>query len=57
MNKGKKHESRQGTGTKKPYRSPELSVHGDIGTLTRSKKGTSYDGTGKPRTKSGISAA
>lgn len=51
MNKGKKGQSRQSTGKRKPYRSPELTVHGDIRALTRAKAGTNTDGTGKPKTR------
>ena len=43
MNKGKKGQSRQSTGKKKPYRSPELTVHGDIRALTRGGTGTKSD--------------
>ena len=38
---------------KKPYRSPQLVTYGDLRTLTRTKGGTSNDGQGKPRTKTG----
>jgi hypothetical protein len=42
---------------KKPYRKPQLAVHGDIRDLTRTKGSTHADGTGKPATKaSGASA-
>jgi len=51
MNAGKKGASRRSPGQKKLYRRPKLTVHGDIRALTRTKKGTSYDGSGKPRTK------
>jgi hypothetical protein len=51
MNQGKKGRSRQSTGKKKPYRSPELTVHGDVRTLTLAKKGKNADGTGRPRTR------
>jgi hypothetical protein len=51
MNKREKSQSRQPTGERKPYVSPELTVHGDLGTLTRVKKGTKNDGPGKPKTK------
>jgi hypothetical protein len=51
MNKGKKDQSRRSTGKKKPYRSPELTVHGDIRALTRAKGGAKSDGTGVPKTK------
>jgi hypothetical protein len=37
--------------TRRPYRTPELTVHGDLKTLTTAKGGSSADGTGKPRTK------
>ena len=37
--------------TKRPYRVPELKVHGDLRKLTRSKGGAFNDGAGKPRTK------
>ncbi len=50
MNKGKKDQSRQSSGTKKPYRSPELAVHGDIRALTRAKGGTKSDAP-SPKTK------
>jgi len=36
---------------KKPYRPPQLVVHGDIRALTRSKKGFNSDGSRKPRTR------
>ena len=36
---------------KKPYRSPKLTVHGSLRTITRAKAGTKNDGTGKPATK------
>lgn len=43
--------------SKKPYRKPQLKVHGDIRALTGAKAGTKADGAGKPRTKlSGPSA-
>lgn len=52
MNKGKKGQSQRSTGKKKPYRSPELTVHGDIRALTRVKGGSANDGGGgKPKTK------
>lgn len=50
MNKGKKDQSRRSTGKKKPYRSPELTVHGDIRALTRTKGSNRTDVTG-PKTK------
>jgi len=37
---------------KKPYRKPQLNVHGDIREVTKSNKGGhSADGSGKPNTK------
>jgi hypothetical protein len=36
---------------KRPYRTPELKVHGDFRKLTGVKGGTAADGTGKPKTK------
>lgn len=51
MSKGKKHRARRGVGTKKPYRTPELTVHGSINTLTRAKAGGKSDGGGKPVTR------
>ena len=51
MNAGKKGASRRSPTQKKPYRPPTLTVHGDIRELTRTKKGSSADGTGKPRTR------
>lgn len=43
--------------SKKPYRKPQLKVHGDIRALTGAKAGTKADGAGKPSTKvSGPSA-
>ena len=38
-------------GGKKPYRPPELTVHGDIRSLTLSKKGKKADGARKPATR------
>lgn len=43
--------------TKKPYRTPRLVVHGDLRRLTMTKGGTTNDGAGKPRTKSGGASA
>ena len=37
---------------KRPYRSPELKVHGDFRKLTADKAGGAADGSGKPKTKS-----
>jgi len=51
MNAAKKSAPRRRPGPKRPYRPPKLTVHGDIGALTRTKKGTSNDGARKPRTK------
>ena len=39
------------TPLKRPYRSPELKVHGDFRKLTSDKAGANSDGTGKPKTK------
>jgi hypothetical protein len=51
MNQGKKGQSQRSTGKKKPYRSPELTVHGGIRALT-AKSGLKADGGGGvPRTK------
>jgi hypothetical protein len=37
---------------KQPYRTPRLTTHGDLRTLTRSPKaGTGADGGGAPKTK------
>jgi hypothetical protein len=36
---------------KRPYKAPRLIVHGDLRTLTQSKKGTSNDGGSKPKTR------
>ncbi len=36
---------------KRPYRTPRLTVHGDLKTITMAKGGSSNDGGGKPRTK------
>ena len=38
-------------GGRKPYRPPELTVHGDIRSLTRSKRGKKSDGGQKPATR------
>lgn len=54
MSKGKKRRSRSSTGNRKPYRVPELTVHGDLSGLTRSKKGKTSDGAGKPKTRVSI---
>jgi hypothetical protein len=47
----KQKDPRRSGGKKKPYRKPELSVHGDIRAITQSKGSHSNDGTGKPATK------
>jgi hypothetical protein len=39
------------TPVKRPYRSPELKVHGDFRKLTSDKAGINSDGPGKPKTK------
>ncbi len=36
---------------KKPYRKPELLVHGDLRALTQAKRGRRFDGIGRPRTR------
>jgi hypothetical protein len=36
---------------KRPYRAPELTVHGDLKTITMVKGGRFTDGTGKPNTR------
>jgi hypothetical protein len=36
---------------KRPYRTPALTVHGDLKAITAAKAGTGNDGGGKPRTK------
>jgi hypothetical protein len=36
---------------KKPYRKPQLKVHGDIRALTAAKAGNKQDGPGKPSTR------
>ena len=38
---------------RRPYRAPELKVHGDFRKLTAAKAGNMGDGTGKPSTRSG----
>ena len=36
---------------KRPYRTPALTVHGDLKAITAAKAGASSDGGGKPRTR------
>ena len=43
--------SRPNTGRKKRYHPPELTVHGNLRTLTRAKKGKKSDGARKPATR------
>jgi len=38
-------------GSKKPYRQPALTVHGNLRSLTAAKGGNRGDGTGVPKTK------
>jgi hypothetical protein len=40
-----------GRGSKKPYRTPALKVHGNLRSLTAAKKGNRGDGMGVPKTK------
>jgi len=40
---------------RRPYRTPNLTVHGDLKTLTMAKGGNFNDGTGKPRTRTLLS--
>ena len=54
MSKAKRRRSRPHAGDRKPYRVPELTVHGDVGALTHAKKGKTNDGGGKPRTRMSI---
>jgi hypothetical protein len=54
MSKDKRRRSRSSSGKRKPYRVPELTVHGDLSALTRSKKGKTNDGFGKPKTRVSI---
>ena len=54
MNKGKNRRSRPAAGDRKPYRVPQLTVHGDVGALTQAKKGKTNDGAGKPKTRMSI---
>ena len=44
-------------GSKKPYRKPALTVHGDLRSLTAAKGSTKSDGPGVPKTKSGAAVA
>jgi hypothetical protein len=37
--------------SRKPYRRPQLKVHGDLRALTGAKAGAKNDGPGKPRTR------
>ena len=37
--------------SRKPYRTPDLIVHGSVKDLTRIKRGSRQDGGGKPRTR------
>ena len=41
----------QSAAVKQTYRTPTLTVYGDLGALTRTKRGNRNDGTGKPRTR------
>jgi len=36
---------------KRPYRTPKITPHGDLRTMTQSKGGSSSDGSGKPATR------
>jgi hypothetical protein len=40
------------TPPRRPYRAPELKVHGDFRKLTAAKGGNMGDGSGKPSTRS-----
>jgi hypothetical protein len=37
--------------SRKPYRTPDLIVHGSVKDLTQIKRGSKNDGGGKPRTR------
>ena len=51
MNRPVKTGSPDRAGSRKPYRTPELIVHGSVKDLTRVKGGGKSDGGGKPRTR------
>jgi hypothetical protein len=51
MRKTKTHERSERASVKRPYRTPELKVHGDFRQLTAAKGSSFNDGSGKPRTK------
>jgi len=36
---------------KRPYHPPKVTVHGDLRAMTKSKGGSSSDGSGKPATR------
>ena len=42
---------------KKPYRTPRITVYGDLRRLTLAKGGAANDGGGKPRTKAAGASA
>jgi hypothetical protein len=44
-------QAQPGRAAKKPYQTPVLTVHGNLGSLTAAKKGKRVDGTGKPKTR------
>ena len=52
MSTGKKGARRGGAERKQPYRTPRLTVYGDIRALTQ-KGGKRNDGGGKPKTRTG----
>lgn len=49
-------ESPDRAGLRRPYRTPQLVVHGNVKDLTRVKGGGKSDGGGKPRTRTSGSA-
>jgi hypothetical protein len=54
---GKKKGSAKPTLGRRPYKKPELVVHGDLRTLTRAKGSVFNDGSGKPRTRQFFSSS
>ncbi|MGD0992359.1 MAG: hypothetical protein ABR998_07790 [Gemmatimonadales bacterium] len=51
MKRAKRPPTRHRGAHKRPYVTPGLTVHGDIGVLTQTKKGHFSDGTKKPVTR------
>ncbi len=51
MKRAKRPPTRHRDAHKRPYVTPRLTVHGDIGALTQTKKGHFSDGTKKPATR------